>query len=170
MVDETRNDINEAMTIGEFFISELVAFVTQILIFFCVGVLLSKVLSNETDVIKFAENKLGSWQEFTLTLIATIFALGLLTTIQRLWNSENGFWNKTIDNTLLEFPRTLYLFGSSLTAAAIVVGLYLWLNPNADTENNPILFIRYSIVFAMTFFIYGCGVKFLLVRKTLRKK
>ncbi|OSI08911.1 Uncharacterised protein [Neisseria animaloris] len=87
MSGKAENDVNvfnPEMNKLHFLIEELAAFFTQVLIFFCVAMLLSNGLSNEADLIKFAESKLASHKEFLFTLIATIFALGLLTTMQKL--------------------------------------------------------------------------------------
>ncbi|MDO4696831.1 MAG: hypothetical protein Q4A49_04800 [Neisseria sp.] len=153
---------------SSFIIEELLAFLIQFIILFCVIVLLSNCLSNEDVLVKFAESKLDSTHELFLTFLATIFALGLLTTIQKLLGDKYTFWNKIIDNTLLEFPRTIYLFGSSLTSVTASVGLYIKLHPN--NKDNPTFFFTYAIFFAIVFFIYGCGMKYLLIRNTLKNK
>lgn len=153
-----------------FFISEISAFTIQVLIFFCLTLLMSNFLTIESDLIKFAENKLNSKKEFMYTFISTIFASGLLTLIQKLIDDNNAFWHKIIDDTLLELPRIIYLFGSSIVAISIAVGIYLKMNPHADSSINYNFFFIYGLFLACMFFIYGCGLKFLLVRKTLQSK
>lgn len=153
-----------------FILSELFAFLIQVLIFFCITLLISHFLTIESALIKFAENKIDSREEFVFTIIATIFVLGILTTIQRLINHKEEFFHKLIDDTLLEIPRVIYLFGSSIVATTISLGIYLEKNPNADNGINSGFFFLYTPILAFAFFSYGCGLKYFLVRKTLKSQ
>ncbi|KLT73678.1 hypothetical protein PL75_01665 [Neisseria arctica] len=151
----------------QFFIEELVAFGMQTLILFVVIVLISNFFQNSTELIKFSESKFVSIREFFLTLLGTIFAIGILTTIQRLVDDRSNFLSKIIDNTLLEFPRIIYLFGSTLVAVTASIGIYLLIEP--DGVNNPTFFIGHSLLFAVSFFVYGIAIKYLLIKKVFKE-
>ncbi len=142
---------------------EFCVFAAQILVIFIVAYFISDSLSEER-LTEFLNGKINAhtMKEFGLTLFAVTFVLGLLALVKELVPSR--YVEKISTEVLLELPRTIYLFGSSITASTIAVTWFLASHPEA-TKQPASGYFWLSIFFAFTFFVYGCGAKWLLLRR-----
>jgi hypothetical protein len=147
-----------------FLFVEFCVFASQVLVIFIVSYFISDSLGNEERLTKFVLGKVNTetMSELGLTLFATTFVLGLLSLIKEV--SSSPLVEKITGEILSELPRTIYLFGSSITAATVAIAVFLSTHPEA--ANKPASgFFALSAGFAITFFAYGCGAKALLVAK-----
>ncbi|HTN29905.1 MAG TPA: hypothetical protein VL178_03610 [Pseudomonas sp.] len=151
----------ESMT---FYLTELCVFLSQVLIIFLVAYFISDMMQSEERLSSFVSSKVNAltFREFWLTLFSATFVLGLLFIIREM--APSRFVEKIATEVINELPRTIYLFGSSMTALTAAVAVFLAVNPTENAIPAAGLFGT-SLFFAFIFFVYGCGAKFLLIRK-----
>lgn len=144
---------------------ELCVFSAQVLVIFLVAFFISDSLSSEERLTEFVTGKINmhTMKELGFTLFAATFVLGLLTLIKEV--APSSYVEKITGEILLELPRTIYLFGSSITASMVAVAFFLSGHPQAATQPASGYFLL-SALFALSFFAYGCIAKaFLLARR-----
>lgn len=143
---------------------ELCVFAAQVLVIFIAAYFISDSLSSEERLTEFVNGKINmhTMKELGLTLFAVTFVLGLLTSIREVVPSS--YVEKVSGEVLLELPRTIYLFGSSITASTIAIAFFLSSHPQATTQPAAGYF-GLSAFFALSFFGYGCVAKALFLSK-----
>jgi hypothetical protein len=146
------------------FVIELTIFAFQVLTIFIVAFFISDMFASEQKFNGFISGKINATtvKEFLLTLFSVTFCLGLVTIAKEL--APNKFISRIATEILDEIPRTIYLLGSNVTAVTLAIAVYL---PQKSSASIPVAGGLYivSILFAVTFFIYGFGIKVLLVRR-----
>jgi len=143
---------------------ELCVFAAQVLVIFIVAYFISDSLSSEERLMEFVNGKVNmhTIKELGLTLFSVTFVLGLLALTKEVVPSS--YVEKVSGEVLLELPRTIYLFGSSITASTIAIAFFLSSHPQAATQ-PAVGYFGLSAFFALSFFGYGCGAKVLLLSK-----
>lgn len=154
-------------TTASFIFTELCIFSSQVFVFFLVAVFTSDFLRNEERLNEFSISKVNgnTMTELGLTLLAITVALGVLTILSALASSK--FIERLSHEILQELPRTIYFFGSSITAITIAVAVFIDNHPTASTKPAS-GFAAIAVFFALSFFTYGCGLKALLLAKERR--
>lgn len=141
-----------------FILTEFCIFAAQTLTLFIVAYIISDSLSNEDRLMGFINGKINTttMKELGLTLFSATFVLGLFSLIQEISSSHH--LKKISREVLFELPRTIYLFGSSITASTIAIAFFLSSHPQSTAE--PVAgYIGLSAFFAITFFVYGSALK-----------
>lgn len=153
---------------AEFFITEALVFVSQVVVFFLVAFFTSDLLRNEERLAEFAASKINNntISELGLTLLAITFALGSITFIKEV-APPSGIIERLSREVLHELPRTIYFFGSSLTAITLATAIFISNHPQPNSK--PAVFVFMSSFSAITAFVYGCGLKTLLIKKERQK-
>lgn len=162
---DKQNIQSEVNKLGfSFVFIEFCVFAAQVLVFFIVSYFISDSLSSEDRLTEYIKLKMNTntMSELGLTLFSTTFVLGLLTLIKEV--SSSAFVEKISGEVLFELPRTIYLFGSSITAATIAIALFISSHPQAAPHPASGYF-GLSAFFAISFFAYGCGAKAMLMSK-----
>lgn len=143
---------------------EFCVFSAQVLVMFIVAYFISDSLASEERLTEFVSGKVNmhTTKELGLTLFAVTFVLGLLALVKEFVPS--AYVEKVSTEILLELPRTIYLFGSSITASTIAIAFFLSSHPEATTQPASGYFWL-SAFFALTFFGYGCVAKGVFLAK-----
>lgn len=148
----------------EFFITELLVFVSLIATVGIVIFLLSDRFGNEGALTSTVMSKLqaNSGEDFLLTLGATTFVIGIFAAIH--FYSEIAFLSRVMVAVLEELPRIMYLFGANLTAATLIVGFYLAKYPDGVTQ--PSRLYSLAAFFGLSMFAYGFALRYKIQQKT----
>ncbi|MDP2762642.1 MAG: hypothetical protein Q8O64_19950 [Sideroxyarcus sp.] len=157
--------IKSPETLGiNFWVTEFFVFLSQVAVIFLVAFFISDMFHSESRLTEFVNGKINTntMTELLLTLFAITFVMGLLAIAKEIIPSS--LFEKIAGEVLNELPRTIYLFGSSITAVTAAVATFIYNHP--DSTNKPAVgFFTMSVFFALTFFAYGCGAKALLTLK-----
>lgn len=154
------------LKISQLFATELMVFLSQILVFFTVAFLMSNMFASEQKLNEFINGKLNATtvSEFIWTLVAVICCHGLIDFLGRL--APGKFFSRISAEVLDDFPRTIYLFGSSTTAIFLSIAMYSAIHPSTTKSIGGIFmtipvgtFSYLSIFFGLTFFLYGFFLK-----------
>jgi hypothetical protein len=150
----------------QFIAIELAAFFFQVLVIFVVTFFISDMFDNSARLNEFLSGKINTntMKEFFLTLFAVTFCFGLVAIAKEI--SSNQFVSAIADEVLNEIPRTIYVFGSTITAVALSAAIVSAGHAPAGSKAN--IGFGLAAFFATVFFTYGCGAKALLAAK--RKK
>ena len=154
-----------------FIITELSVFVSQIFIFFTVAAFSSDFLRNEDRLTEYVTAKVNTntMPEIGLTLLAVTVALGVLFFISRI--ASTPFIEKISNEVLNEAPRTIYFFGSSISATTLAVSIFLAYHPDPTHGSRLASNLFWtSVFFASVAFVYGCGINYLLKCQTLKRQ
>lgn len=167
MSDEQNNQQTKTNPVKggiSFVFIELCVFAAQVLVIFIVAYFISDSLASEERLTEFVNGKVNThtMKELGLTLFAVTFVLGLLALVKEFVPST--YVEKVSTEVLLELPRTIYLFGSSITASTIAIAFFLSSHPEA-TKQPASGYFWLSAFFALSFFGYGCGAKGVLLLK-----
>lgn len=155
---------NYKQSFGKFIFSEFVVFISQVAVFFMVAVFTSNFLNSEEKLVSFSEHKMndGSLAELGLTFIAIFIVIGLFSALGRIF--DNRHVEYYVNEVLCEMPKTVYVFGSAATGVMLAISLFAHLNPIDDVNAKG--FAVLSATFAVTMFIFGCGLSFAFKHKT----
>jgi heme/copper-type cytochrome/quinol oxidase subunit 3 len=143
---------------------ELCVFAAQVLVFFIVAYFISDSLASKERLAEFLNGKINTYtlKELGLTLFAVTFTLGLLAQIKVIVPSS--YVEKVSTEVLLELPRTIYLFGSSITASTLAIASFISSHP--ETIKQPASdYFWLSAFFALSLFGYGCTAKYFFLLK-----
>lgn len=167
MSDEQNNQQAKTNPVKDgisFVFIELCVFAAQVLVIFIVAYFISDSLASEERLTEFVNGKVNmhTMKELGLTLFAVTFVLGLLALVKEFVPSD--YVEKVSTEVLLELPRTIYLFGSSITASTIAIAFFLSSHPEA-TKQPASGYFWLSAFFALSFFGYGCVAKGVLLHK-----
>ncbi|MET3998042.1 hypothetical protein [Marinobacterium sp. MBR-109] len=151
-------------SIGKFVFSELVIFMSQVLVFFMVAVFTSNFLNSEDKLVAFANQKIndGSLTEVGLTFLAILVVIGLFSALGRIF--DNKYVEFYVNEVLCEMPNTIYVFGSSATGTMLAISLFIYMNPAEGTSAKG--FAALSLLFAFMMFLYGVAFSYAFKRKT----
>jgi len=155
----------------ELIATEFCVFLSQFFVFFIVTFFISNMLNDEDKLTSFVSSKLnGSTSlEIFLTLFALTSVIGVLFFIREM--TITGFSERVAKEVIRELPRTIYLFGSSISAVTIAAALFLCMNPESmkevKEESNLGVggIILMSLFIGGSFFAYGLAIKCGLNRK-----
>lgn len=152
-------------TPASFIFSELIIFLSQIVIFFTVSVFTSDFLSDEKGLIKYSQQKINdeSLAELGLMFLAIFIVVGGFTVIGEAIGKEST--KRYISAVLYEMPKTIYVFGSGATGVMIAMTLYIHFNPETATAETQ-GFALTTGFFALMIFVVGCGLSYFFKRKT----
>ncbi|RXS44608.1 hypothetical protein EST55_03770 [Idiomarina sp. 29L] len=151
-------------SIGKFVFSELVIFMSQVLVFFMVAVFTSNFLNSEEKLVEFANQKIndGSLTEVGLTFLAILVVIGLFSALGRIF--DNKYVEFYVNEVLCEMPKTIYVFGSSATGTMLAISLFIYRNPAEGASAQG--FAALSFLFAFMMFLYGVAFSYAFKRKT----
>lgn len=157
---------SEALGINFWFI-EFCVFISQVVVIFFVSFFISDMFRSEGRLTEFVNGKVNTntITELLLTIGALIFVMGALAVAKEFIPSN--MVEKIAGDVLHELPRTIYLFGSSITAVTAAVATFIYNHPES-TSKPAAGFFAMSAMFAFTFFAFGCGAKALLTLKKNR--
>lgn len=144
---------------------ELLLFVFQVLTFFIVAFITSYMFSNEERLTAFVSERINAttMENLGLTLFGVTFCFGLVAIAREV--IPGNFIERVSRELIFELPRTIYLFGSSLTAATIAIALFIGKHPSASHTPSKD-FLVMSFFFGLVFFLYGYGIKALLLHRS----
>lgn len=165
---ERRSGRKQANKLGkDFFITEFFVFLSQVFVFFSVAVFASKFLTNEDDLVEFANSKVNvhTLPELGYTLLAITVTFGILSIITY-GAPRRGLVARITFEVLNEYPRVIYLFGSSVTATMFAVAIFISMNPHSAPK--PPVFFFWAALYSLTIFVYGCGIKMWLICRAVR--
>ena len=148
----------------QFFISELLIYLSQIIMFFWVAFLVSNSLNDEKKLAEYINSIINedSQSEIGYIFLATIITLGILTFFTKITSSSK--WLEDLSNEVLHsFSRTIYFFGSSVTGSIIAVSIFTKIN-NTTESLNPEVWLILSLVFGLGSFLYGFILSYALNR------
>lgn len=150
------------------FRTELFVFLSQVFVFFLVAVFTSDFLKNEQHLAEHIKIKVNNntFEELGLTLLAITVALGTIFIIKQIIQLE--IVDRVASEILIELPRTIYIFGSSITGLMLAVAWFYLINQSTQ-PNMARTFILISVVFSIIAFLYGYGLKVALARKDNKK-
>lgn len=156
-------EINQPSNL-DFIITELFVFLSQVFVFFLVTVFTSDFLRNEERLAEFIKSKINShtWGELGFTLLAITVALGVIAIIKEMASSK--FVGNIAREVINELPRTIYVFGSSITAMMLAVAVFYYNQPPAASKQAQSFFVMAGL-FAIATFTYGFGIKAALTLK-----
>lgn len=156
---------NERAEFLAFLGSELLLFGIQIVIFFIVAILFSYFFSSEGRLVEYVNSKVSdkTLGEFGFTLLAITIVLGALSFVSAAATSKTV--QQLSREVLLEAPRTIYFFGSTIASTGFAVSLYIQLYPPREAIVLPSAgFFEMAVLIALLSFSYGFGLKALLTR------
>lgn len=144
----------------QFIFSELLIYLSQLIVFFWVTFLVSGSLRDEERLIEYLNTKIGdnSMSEVGYIILATIITFGTILMIVKA--APHSRWlDELADEVLSSISRTIYFFGSSVTGSILAVALYSALNDSNDSP-RPEMWLSMSLVFGLGAFLYGCGASY----------
>jgi hypothetical protein len=157
-------------SIGMFLITELFVFFSQIINFLAVAAFSSNFLQDESHLVQYAEAKLNphTLPDIGLHLLAITMVIGLTAFVARVASSP--VVETILDEVLKEAPRTIYFFGSTVTATIFAVAIFLAFHPEAaNNAREARQYFGMSLLSAGLTFVYGCGLNYLLMRAALKR-
>ena len=149
--------ILQKKTTWQFILSEVLVYISQVMVFFWVTFLVSGSLTNEDKLVAYLSTKINdnSLSEVAHIVLGTVITFGIILMIIKA--SPSSRWLEELaDDVLASISRTVYFFGSSVTGSILAVALYSKLNP-AKENPNPEFWLGLSAVFGLGAFLYGCG-------------
>lgn len=149
----------------QFIVSEILIYLSQIMVFFWVTFLVSGSLNDEERLVSFLSTKVNesSLSEVGYIILATVITLGIISAITRA-APPTGWLDELADEVLSSMSKTIYFFGSSITGAILAVALFSYLNP--DTKNPaPEFWLSLSLIYGFGAFLYGCGTNYMFKYK-----
>lgn len=151
----------------DFFVTELFVFLSQVFVIFLVAVFTSDFLRNEDRLVEFVTSRVNKnfLSELGLTLLAITVAIGLLTIVKTF--GPEGKIEALSQKLLTELPHTIYFFGSSITATTLSVAIFT-ANHSQSESMQASSYSAMAAFFAISTFIYGFGLKALVLSKTKR--
>jgi hypothetical protein len=145
----------------QFVVSEILIYISQVMVFFWVTFLVSGSLNNEDGLANFLNSKINenSLSEVGYIILATVITLGIVSVITRV-APPNGWLDELAYEVLLSMSKTIYFFGSSVTGSLLAVALFSYLHP--DTKNPaPEFWLSSSLIYGLGAFLYGCGTSYM---------
>jgi drug/metabolite transporter (DMT)-like permease len=151
-----------------FIIAELCVYISQIIIFFFVAVLTSNLLRDEKQFEIYINSKINENTSFelTATVLAIAVTLGIIAGIAKA-ATKTSLIERVANEVLAEVPRTVYVFGSSISGTLLAWALFSQLHPDPQTSIGFLLYVALFAAFAG--FIYGCFFAYMLKDKANTK-
>ena len=102
---------------------EFFVFASQVIVIFLVTFFTTDMLSNETRLTEFVAGNLNvnTMTELGLTLFAATFVFGVVAIAKEVASAP--IVELVASEVLAEIPRTIYLFGSTITAVTVAVAI-----------------------------------------------
>ena len=152
-----------------FYFTELAIFLSQVAVIFLVAFFTTDLLRNETRLAEFSGAKINgsTMGEIGLTLVAITLWLGVLAILKEF--VESPLLSKISSEVLSELPRTIYFFGSSISAAVLAIAVYIANHPETSSRPASGYFATAGLL-AFTAFVYGCGLKAILTSKARKQQ
>lgn len=146
---------------------EFCIFISQVAVIFFVAFFISHMFSSESRFTEFITSKMNAhtMTELVLTLIAVTLVLGILAILKQI--SSSALLEKIVSEVINDLPRTIYLFGSSITAITLSVAVYINIHP--EEAIKPFKYFASAAFFALSFFTYGCLLKYFLLPTSIRE-
>ena len=143
--------------------TELAVSVAQTAIFFFLALFSSDFLRDKSALTTYADHKINNttFPEFWLTLLSVLVVSGALFAVLQA-TRNNDRVRAISEQVLLEIPRTISIFGSSIFAILLAIGVHL-INHPEPTGTTPLgKFFMIGIMFWAVSFVYAVGLKFML--------
>lgn len=155
------NDPNGSKLNDPFLFSELFIYAVQVITFALVAWVVSAFFTNETYLARHVGEKINdlSVRELISTLAVILILLGVLWVLSEKTGIE--FFEKIMPAVYEEFPRTVYLFGSSVGGPLLASGFYLMISPaGKSTEFRlGVSSVILSLIFVVVFFLVGYALR-----------
>lgn len=130
------NDQSKKRESAEDFWIEFCVSVAQTAIFFFLAFFSTDFLRNEDLLQKFMDKNInsGTWEEFWLTILSVVVVTGIVSIVS-VASKKKTFLSKITERILLELPRLISVFGSSVFAVFLAITVHLFFNPDGVTES-----------------------------------
>lgn len=152
-------------SMNKFVLSELVIFLSQVLVFFMVTIFATDFLNSEDTLLRISTQKMSGTtiNELGLTIIAILLVIGIFAAFGKIF--EHKYVEHFVNEVLYEIPRTIYIFGSSVTGVMLAIAWFNHSNPGASTLNTAQM-VTISAFTAIVMFAYGCILSIAFKRKS----
>lgn len=146
----------------EFFAVETSIFALQTAVLFLVGYFGSYMFTNEQKFIELVNSRVSSLSvnEFMITMLVLVFCFGVVA-LAYFFTPISAF-QRVLRELVSEFPRTVYLFGSNLSALGLLMYAYACEHPGVKV-GTPEKYLKIAVFFAVAFLFIGIGFKCLIV-------
>ncbi|HEY5971038.1 MAG TPA: hypothetical protein VIT22_03540 [Pseudoxanthomonas sp.] len=148
-------------------ILELATSVSQVAIFFFLALFSSNFLMDKATFLEFVNQKINktTFSEFLFTMLAIVVVSGLMFgLLQATRNNEKI--SIVAKHVLLEMPRTISIFGSSVLATFLATAIHLHYFPEANSASFGKFFLI-GVMFWAVSFVYAFFIKLMLNRPEL---
>ena len=142
---------------------ELSVSIAQTAIFFCLAMFSSNFLRDKSSLTAYADHKINSttFPEFFLTLLAILVVSGILFFLLAA-TKESPRVLSIAKGVLMEMPRTISIFGSSILATLLAVGIHVYNFPEPGGSSSFGKALTIGFMFWVVSFIYSFGIKRML--------
>jgi hypothetical protein len=156
---EAKNVLTPKIDFSEFLIIEIIRYCVLLVIFLAVGNTMSDNLTSKETLLGFVESKVNVHflLELGLTIFAVVVAAALILLLTTKANlGRLGF--SLSDDFLEEIPRTIYLFGSSVSSCLIL--LKIAFRNSLDGTNVVVKELgTYALMISVLALVLGIGFK-----------
>lgn len=136
---------------------ELTIYAVQVLTFALVAFMISNFLSDEAALQKILAARINDLSpgELGLTLLSIIIVIGVLSYLKEL--TGISFFDEILPAVYEEFPRTIYLFGSSIGGTLLTLSLYLIFSRKSQSGDINLGYGTFmmALLFVIVFFFAG---------------
>jgi hypothetical protein len=138
---------------------ELSVSVAQTAIFFFLAMFSSNFLRDKGALTEYATQKISgtTFTEFFLTLLAILVVSGVLFFLL-VATKESPRVVAIAKSVLMEMPRTISIFGSSILATLLAVGIHLYNFPESESDSFG-KSIAIGLLFWLVSFVYSFSLK-----------
>lgn len=139
---------------------ELSVSIAQTAIFFCLAMFSSNFLRDKAALTAYAHQKINSttFPEFFLTLLAILVVSGVLFFLLAA-TKESSRVLSIAKNVLMEMPRTISIFGSSILATLLAVGIHVFNFPEPGGSSSFGKALTIGLMFWAVSFVYSFSLK-----------
>jgi len=153
-----------------FVFTELLIYISQIVMFFFVAVLTSNLLRDEKQLLGYMNSKIN--ENTTFEVVATMFAIaatmGIIAGIARA-APASSLLQRLADEFLSEVPRTAYVFGSGVAGTLLAAALFIHNHPQVEGP-RPGFWLFGAVFIGALGFLYGCMFAYAFKHKTQIKR
>lgn len=142
---------------------ELAVSISQVLIFFFLSLFSSNFLRHKEALTKFVDQRINNttFTEFWFTILSIIVVSGLFSFLLHA-AKDNKSIGHVATQVLLEMPRTISIFGSSVLAMLLAAAIHLHYFPEPNENPSFIKFASIGLLFWLISFVYAFSIKWIL--------
>ncbi len=144
---------------------ELSISIAQTAIFFFIAMFSSNFLRDSAALAAYANQKINgtTFPEFFLSLLSILVVSGVLFFLLAA-TKESPRVLSIAKNVLMEMPRTISIFGSSILATLLAVAIHLHIYPDPSGSSSFAKALTIGFMFWVASFAYAVGLKHLLAQ------